>query len=189
MVLSTKFTVGQTIQIIDDDLEGVIVSIDIPFFTVETTEGFIIRLRENEIIPSISSKIKDQLTHVPHQIAREKEEVSRKKTRRIKPKERNLPPMEVDLHIHQLTKSYKSLTNYDMLTLQIDTAERQLRFAISKRIPKVVFIHGVGQGVLKEELYHLFRKFEGIKFYDADYQKYGAGATEIYIYQNVQRNM
>lgn len=187
--MNNKFTIGQTIQIIDDDLEGVIMSIDDPFYIIETTEGFIIRLRENEIIPSISSKIKDQLTYVPHQIAREKEEVSRKKSHRIKPKERNLPPMEVDLHIHQLTKSYKKLTNYDMLTLQIDTAERQLRFAISKRISKVVFIHGVGQGVLKEELYHLFRRFEGIKFYDADYQKYGTGATEIYIYQNVQRNI
>lgn len=92
--------------------------------------------------------------------------------------------MEVDLHIHQLVQSTKGLSNFDMLNLQLDTAKRQLDFAIRKRIQKVVFIHGVGEGVLKEELHYLFKKYDNIKFYDAEYQKYGLGATEIYIYQN-----
>ena len=48
----------------------------------------------------------------------------------------------------------------------------------------IVFIHGVGEGVLKEELGYLFRKYDNVKFYDADYQKYGLGATEVYIFQN-----
>jgi dsDNA-specific endonuclease/ATPase MutS2 len=92
--------------------------------------------------------------------------------------------MEVDLHIHQLVKSSKGMSNYDMLNIQLDTAKRQLDFAISKRIQKVVFIHGVGEGVLKEELRYLFNRYDNVKFYDADYQKYGLGATEVYIYQN-----
>jgi len=66
----------------------------------------------------------------------------------------------------------------------MDTAKRQLEFAITKRIQKVVFIHGVGEGVLKAELESLFRRYENLKWYDADYQKYGLGATEIYIFQN-----
>jgi dsDNA-specific endonuclease/ATPase MutS2 len=76
------------------------------------------------------------------------------------------------------------MSNYDMLTIQTDTAKRQLNFAIQKRIQKVVFIHGVGEGVLKEELEYLFRRYENVKYYDADYQKYGKGATEVYIYQS-----
>jgi dsDNA-specific endonuclease/ATPase MutS2 len=93
--------------------------------------------------------------------------------------------MEVDLHIHQLTNSTKHMNTYDMLTLQMDTAKRQLEFAIRKRIQKVVFIHGVGEGVLKTELEYLFGRYNNVKYYDADYQKYGLGATEVYIYQNV----
>ena len=38
--------------------------------------------------------------------------------------------------------------------------------------------------VIKEELGYLFRKYDNVKFYDADYQKYGLGATEVYIFQN-----
>ena len=71
-----------------------------------------------------------------------------------------------------------------MLNLQLDTAKRQLEFAMIKRIQKVVFIHGVGEGVLKEELKYLFNRYENIKHYDAEYQKYGLGATEVYIFQN-----
>lgn len=96
--------------------------------------------------------------------------------------------MEVDLHIHHLVKSSKGMTNHDMLTLQLDTARRQLEFAIKNRIQKIVFIHGVGEGVLKTELDYLFGRYNNVKFYDANYQKYGLGATEVYIYQNVPVN-
>ena len=92
--------------------------------------------------------------------------------------------MEVDLHIHQLTNSNRGMSNHDILNIQMETAKRQLEFAIRKRIQKVVFIHGVGEGVLKEELKYLFGRYDNVKYYDADYQKYGLGATEVYIFQN-----
>lgn len=98
-------------------------------------------------------------------------------------KTKNEIVFEVDLHINQLVKSTKGLDNYDMLNLQIDTAKRKLEFAIQKRISKIVFIHGVGEGVLKSELQFLFQKYP-VKHYDASYQKYGLGATEVYIFQN-----
>ena len=46
------------------------------------------------------------------------------------------------------------------------SSRRQLEFAIRKRIQKVVFIHGVGAGVLKEELNYLFKRYENVKYYD-----------------------
>ena len=95
-----------------------------------------------------------------------------------------MPPMEVDLHINQLVKSSKSMSNHEMLNLQLDTARHKLEFAIRKRIQKVVFIHGVGEGVLKMELEYLLGRYSNVKYYDADYQKYGLGATEVYILQN-----
>ena len=92
--------------------------------------------------------------------------------------------MEVDLHIEKLVPYLKGLSNHDILTKQIDTARGQLEFAIRKRIQKIVFIHGVGEGVLKAELEYLFSRYDNVKFYDADYQRYGLGATEVYIFQN-----
>ena len=108
---------------------------------VETEDGFVVRFRESELIPSVSNAIRSSMFDVPSSVLVSKEDPSKKVTKRVKPKERNLPPMEVDLHIHQLTKKYKGMSNYEMLNLQMDTAKRQLDFAIAKRIPKVVFIY------------------------------------------------
>ena len=91
--------------------------------------------------------------------------------------------LEVDLHINQLTKSTRGMDNFDMLTLQLNTARSKVEYAIQKRISKLVFIHGVGAGVLKTELNYLLNKYP-VKYYDASYKKYGLGATEVYIYQN-----
>jgi dsDNA-specific endonuclease/ATPase MutS2 len=87
------------------------------------------------------------------------------------------------LHINKLVKSTRNLDNYDILNLQLDTAKSKIEFAISKRILKIVFIHGVGEGVLKSELQSLLNKYP-VKHYDASYKKYGLGATEVYVFQN-----
>ena len=76
------------------------------------------------------------------------------------------------------------MSNFDMLNLQLDTARHRLEQAIKSRQKRLVFIHGVGEGVLKQELETLFRRYDHIDFYDADFKTYGFGATEVYIYQN-----
>lgn len=175
---------GDKIAVLDDTLEGKVVSIEGENVTIETSEGFRLEFQKDEIV-----KIEDPQDLVPRdpqalsEVIREKESGKKKRSQRVKPKERNAPPMEVDLHIHKLTDR-RGMSNYDMLTLQIDTAKRQLEFAMSKRIQKVVFIHGVGEGVLKAELETLFHRYDNLEYYDADYQKYGLGATEVYIFQN-----
>ncbi len=176
-----SFAIGQAVQAIDDDLEGVIIQIEEDQITVESREGFLVRFRESEIIPLHQLDL--QHIRISEDTLKQKEETPKKHRPRQKPKQRNRPAMEVDLHIHQLTKQ-RGMSNHQMLTLQIETAERQLQFAIRNRIPKVVFIHGVGKGVLRSELEFLFGRYDQVRFYDAEYQKYGVGALEVYIYQN-----
>lgn len=176
--------IGEAVQALDDDFEGVIVSVEGEDIGVEDGDGFVSYFRESELIPAITSDIKRELSYVPNSVLSEKEEVKRKAPSILPKKQRSAPPMEVDLHIHKLVDRQGGMSNYEMLNLQLETASRQVEFAIKKRIPKLVFIHGVGEGVLREELYTLLRRYDNLKFYDADFQKYGVGATEVYIYQN-----
>ncbi|MBO6607307.1 Smr/MutS family protein [Psychroserpens sp.] len=179
-----KFQIGDKVSVLDDDIIGVVKRITAAIVIIETEDGFEMEFTEDELVieHTMSSKLfsEPDMTH----IIKEKEQSHKPKSVRVKPKERYQPKMEVDLHIHQLTNHYKGMSNFDILNLQLDTAKRQLEFAIHKRIQKVVFIHGVGEGVLKAELEYLFKRYDNVKFYPADYQKYGLGATEIYIYQN-----
>lgn len=181
-----NFEVGDKVEAIDDVISGIVQAVNGNTITVETSEGFPITFEASELVKVSSDEITRDLSYQKIHSAIQEKEAAKKPKRILEKtkKERVETIMEVDLHIHQLTSAYKGLSNYDMLTLQTDTAKRQLEFAIRKRIPKVVFIHGVGAGVLKEELAYLFRRYDNVKYYDANYQKYGLGATEVYIYQN-----
>ncbi|HKJ06987.1 MAG TPA: Smr/MutS family protein, partial [Flavobacteriaceae bacterium] len=98
-------------------------------------------------------------------------------------KNKSMPFMEVDLHIEKLIKNTSKIDKIDALEIQLDTAKLKLDFAVRNRIPKVVLIHGVGEGILKTALNYLLNKYN-CEFYPASYKKYGLGATEVYFLQN-----
>ncbi|HET8885270.1 MAG TPA: Smr/MutS family protein [Salinimicrobium sp.] len=177
---------NDSVAVLDEDLEGKIVKIVDDEVVIETTEGFLLVFHPNELvkIEQSMSEIAPIINKGMDEVLQEKEFSKRKKRTVSLPKSKQLPPMEVDLHINKLVNSTRGMEPYSILNLQLETAERQLKFAVSKRIQRIVFIHGVGEGVLKAELDRLLSKFDNINYYDADYQKYGLGATEVYILQN-----
>lgn len=189
--MTMSFNIGDAVLVLDEDLSGVITQIKNDLITIETTDGFELQFEVKDLVmhKKNSSLKKEMFLDASIQsVISEKEQSGKRKQVKTKTKDRYEPTMEVDLHINQLVKSSRGMTNHDMLTLQLDTARRQLEFAISKRIQKIVFIHGVGEGVLKIELDYLLGRYNNVKFYDANYQKYGLGATEVYIYQNAPSN-
>ena len=172
-------------ETIDDAIRGVVKSIKNGIVQIVTADEFEMTFRKEELV--IVSDIFEKNDLFPtdiNAVLSEKEVRKPGPSKKVKPKERKLPPMEVDLHIDKLVESTAHLTNHDMLTMQLDTAKRQLDFAISKKIQRIVFIHGVGDGVLRAELEYLFRRYDNVKYYDADFKKYARGATEVYIMQN-----
>ncbi|MBT8393598.1 MAG: DNA mismatch repair protein MutS [Bacteroidia bacterium] len=186
-----KIKVGDEVTVLDEDLTGIVKAIKDGHVIIETKDGFDLDFSVSEVIKIKSSTnlAKEAFTTSSvKDVISEKESFKKKRSTGIKPKERTQPAMEVDLHIHQLTNSTRGMTNHDMKTLQLETAKRQLEFAIRKKIQRVVFIHGVGDGVLKLELQYLFGRYNNVKYYDANLQKYGLGATEVYIYQNADSN-
>lgn len=178
--------IGDTVFVTNDSISGEITSLDGDVVIIVSEDGFEMEFSPSELVVVEHNLLDASLGKSNFSnVISEKEDFKKNPKRPIKKsKERNVPPMEVDLHIHQLVKHHKGMNNYDMLTIQLDTAKRQLDFAIQKRIQRVVFIHGIGEGVLRAELEFLLKRYDNLKFYDADYQKYGQGATEVYIYQN-----
>lgn len=71
-----------------------------------------------------------------------------------------------------------------MLMIQLNYAERKLNEAIEKRVKKIVFIHGVGEGVLRSELRKVFDSYTQLSYHDASYSSYGIGATEVHLRYN-----
>ena len=91
---------------------------------------------------------------------------------------------EVDLHIEELTDTEKGLNNADMLNIQLDYFRKCLNKAIELNLDKIVFIHGVGQGVLKHNIEEELNKYSYLHYFPASMRKYGVGATEVMIGKN-----
>ena len=89
------------------------------------------------------------------------------------------PPHEFDLHLEALRPDSKEeLSNTAILRLQLDAFEDALSRALATNMHEIVFIHGMGNGVLRKEIHRQLSRNKDIKFFeDARKEKFGFGAT------------
>ncbi len=88
---------------------------------------------------------------------------------------------EVDLHIEELTEDDSKMQPFEKLNTQMEHFRKCLDEAIKRNLDKIVFIHGVGQGVLKKNIEDELNKYSFLHYFPASMQKYGIGATEVMI--------
>ena len=88
--------------------------------------------------------------------------------------------LEVDLHINQLLDSTAGLSSTDMLNHQLNTFRKVMEENKTKKGRRIVFIHGKGDGVLRNALLtELKTKYKHFPFQDASFREYGFGATMV----------
>ncbi len=88
---------------------------------------------------------------------------------------------ELDLHIEQLVEHTRGLSNSEMLQIQLDTLEHYIGLAIMHRQERMIVIHGLGKGVLRDEVHRILKQTPEVKRYKNEWSgKYGFGATEVY---------
>jgi len=93
--------------------------------------------------------------------------------------------MVIDLHIHELIDDQSGLQDRTKLDIQLNHFERMMRIAGEQRIRRVIFIHGVGQGVLRHQIRsRLDSYYPNCTVRDANPREYGAGATEVILSQS-----
>lgn len=170
-----KIHIGDKIAVIDELTKGTVVSVNNNIFQIKDSDGFLYFYNSDEII-----KIEDNLFDNIKVSVKDNTQVN-KNSKFVKAKKELI--IEVDLHIHQITKSNKYLSNTDMLQKQIAMAKTKLNYAIKNKVQKIIFIHGKGQGVLKAALLKLLETYN-VEINDASYKKYGQGAMEVYIYKS-----
>ncbi len=179
---TNKIQIGDHVSAINEALSGVVISVGTEI-TVETKEGFPIKFAPEDLVVEPKKWLAAQDLSGMHQ--KKASDNIIKTPKKSKPREKSgPPPMIVDLHIEKLANNPERLDPWHILDFQIDAARNQLEWALSKRKQRIVFIHGIGEGVLKAELETLFRRYEEIRFYPADPVEFGAGAIEVYRLQN-----
>lgn len=113
---------------------------------------------------------------------RQKRAADRPSRQPVQKKEKRPGVIEVDLHIHELLDTTAGLSNSDMLEVQLQEFRRVMAENIKKKGQKIVFIHGKGEGVLRNALLKELKKYPHCTAQDASFREYGFGATQITIH-------
>ena len=106
---------------------------------------------------------------------------------RIQPivkKEKDSKPdlIEVDLHIDELIDTTQGLSPADILEYQLRKFREVMDENARHKGQKIVFIHGKGDGVLKNSiLKELKTNYRTVYYQDASFREYGYGATMVTI--------
>jgi len=83
---------------------------------------------------------------------------------------------EVDLHIGSLVEAANGLSKHEMLTIQAGHFLACLESGLRAGYRKIIFIHGIGAGRLREEITQRLREYDGLSWEDAPMRDYGQGA-------------
>ena len=91
--------------------------------------------------------------------------------------------IEVDLHISALLDNTAGLSNSVLLNTQLTEFRTVMERYKNKRGQRIVFIHGKGEGVLRDALLNELRhRYRFCTAQDASFREYGYGATMVTIH-------
>jgi hypothetical protein len=189
---ATKFVPGDRVSFLDEVGGGVVLQLlGSQVVRVRTDEGFVLDRSVRELVRSdreVLSALGRISDHQAGLIAANDvlEEKRRRNVAQVRPGKTPRKPedqgvAEVDLHLHELVEDERTLSDGEKLEFQLRYFERALESAIRNGKRKLIVIHGVGEGVLREEVRRILQYYDGVQFHDADMRRYGTGATEVLI--------
>jgi len=191
--MAVEFKIGQSVRFLNDAGGGIITAIFEQEAMVEDESGFSFphplselvlvdtKMRESTQYSITQEHLEDRMQRNSNQKVLNKINKDFKilyKNELASSERKRGELMEVDLHIHHIHPQHQGMSNGEMLVIQLEHFERMMRVAIKDKSKKIVFIHGVGQGVLKAEIRRMIKEYyPQCSARDAAWHQYGQGAT------------
>ena len=181
MMKKNDFKLGDKVYILDSNFSGHITKIDGSQINIKTEDGFEMMFDIRELIKVDDELFNSYIISKMNYKEIQFQNIDEKKKNKFKINKQRKDITVVDLHIDKLIKFQKNLKKYEILSFQLKIAKKKLDLAILNGAKRIVFIHGVGQGILKSELEKILRLYNNLEFYPANFKEYGYGATEVSI--------
>ncbi|MBA3704334.1 MAG: Smr/MutS family protein [Bacteroidetes bacterium] len=186
-----NLNIGDKVSFLNEKGEGIITKIiNKKMVGVTIEDGFELPFTVSELIltePAIKKNPVEKPIDPEQKIDTSKlfsqKKIITKGPKRSKPHAQNngMLELEINLHIEELLDNYIGMSNAEIIQVQLKYFQKALDRAISSHYRKLIVIHGVGNGRLKQEVRALLSAENNIRYYDASYAKYGYGATEVVI--------
>lgn len=193
------FEKGQRVKFLNDVGSAVVLRMEGELVVVEDEDGFERSVERRELIAALEPEVEaDKYGNtIPDIATLLAQDVGEKRMRELQKEfevryqnsqatsmARRDAHMEVDLHIHELVDDQRGLPDRTKLAIQMDHFDRMMDIAKREKLRRIVFIHGVGQGVLRHQIRtSLDQHHPDCTYREGDPRKYGSGATEVWLGQ------
>jgi len=199
--MSKEIKKGDKVRFLNEVGGGVVIDVfSDGTATVEGEDGFDMRYKLTELmlvmssedemeaynnkLPDLASILAQDVDEKRQKAIQEQFDIKYSNARATNQKRRG-EHMVIDLHIHELVDDQSGLQDRTKLDIQLNHFERMMRIAGEQRVRRVVFIHGVGQGVLRHQIRsRLEMYYPDCSVRDGNPREYGAGATEVLLGQS-----
>lgn len=181
MMKKNDLKLGDKVYVLDADFSGHITKIDGSQINIKTEDGFEMMFDISELIKVDDELFNSYLISKMNYKEIQFQNIDEKKKNKFKINKQRKDITVVDLHIDKLISFQRKLEKYEILSFQLKIAKKKLDLAILNGTKRIIFIHGVGQGILKFELEKILRLYNNLEFYPANFKEYGYGATEVSI--------
>ena len=181
MMKKNDLKLGNKVYILDANFSGHITEIDGSQINIKTEDGFEMMFDISELIKVDDELFNSYLISKLNYKEIQFQNTDEKKKNKFKINKKRKDITVVDLHIDKLISFQRKLEKYEILSFQLKIAKKKLDLAILNGTKRIIFIHGVGQGILKFELEKILRLYNNLEFYPANFKEYGYGATEVSI--------
>ncbi len=177
--MDNDFEAGDVVKFIDEVGGGKILEIlDTNEAIIESDTGFDEKHPISSLV-KVNEETNSSYAYRSIPLTVNKPEQPKKQTKKVDVKG---PVWEVDLHIENLIPNYRNLRNYDIVQYQLKYCQQTIERALLRNVYKLVIIHGKGEGVLREEVHSLLRRYN-VEYRDAIFEKHGGGATDVYFFK------
>jgi hypothetical protein len=140
---------------------------------------------ENALLINITGKIFAELKNsmvVTEEVKQLKKNADKTEAEKVQKKETESDTLEVDLHMEALDTNPNLSKPGDIITFQMNKFHSAMEEALSRKLRRLILIHGLGQGTLKMQIRkELQEKYPQYVFQDASFKEYGFGATMVHL--------
>ncbi len=177
-----NFHLNERVAFLREKGYAIVKSISKNKIVVLDDDGFEHNVRANELVKIISDDFIIETKLARHS---DKDNCKKKYEPNVKKQKKKQGEifdfLEIDLHIEKLPDEILNTPSLHYIDLQMKALRHFIEKAKKNRISYFVVIHGVGDGILKNEVLSYLSKFEYFKIGVADHTKYGNGATKVLI--------
>lgn len=159
--------IGNKVSVVDEDLNGVITSVNGNIVVFKDEYGFTYQYPKEKLVP------KDAEIYENIKIIKKAE------PKKIISKKHDKNPLILDLHFENLVKNPYDYDSFERLFLQKEKLIQTISFCRKNHLKRLEIVHGIGDGTLQRMVFDVLESQTGLDFYNKEILHHQSGAVMV----------